>query len=103
MVIYFLQHLNPPVLPVLHEKLKQRTKVDITGSESKKKSSKKSKRQVSNKNQSAADNSTTDNELYDDIDLNESSDEALNEKNFEILKKNLQNYVNLTSRKIFYL
>ncbi len=48
-----------------------------------------------NKKQSAAANetSTTDNELYDDIDLSDSVDEALSQKNFENFKRNLQDYV----------
>jgi hypothetical protein len=92
MVIYFLQRINPPVLPVLHEKLRQRTNASSVSSDSTKKlPMKKSK----NKKQSAAANetSTTDNELYDDIDLSDSVDEALSQKNFENFKRNLQDYV----------
>ena len=108
MTIYFLQHLKPPVLPVLHEIIDFRTisPTQINGhnhhsnnnNNSKNKNAKANrtkKQKIRNPNRGDQDESENsddeDNELQPDDDNDD--DESINNLDFRIFETNLANYV----------
>lgn len=105
MTIYFLQHLKPPVLPVLHEIIDFRTiSPQINGhnhhsnnNNSKNKNAKanrtkKQKIRNPNRDQDESENSEDDdNELQPDDENDD--DESINNLDFRIFETNLANYV----------
>lgn len=106
MTIYFLQHLKPPVLPVLHEIIDFRTisPKQINGhnhhsnnNNSKNKNAKanrtkKQKIRNPNRDQDESENSEDDdNELQPDDENDD--DESINNLDFRIFETNLANYV----------
>lgn len=99
MVIYFLQKINPPVLPVLQEivdfkTLKTNSSIRPINNN---KHSKKSKKRTGNSNN---ENIFTDelNDLDEDELLQlEKEDERFSKQDFNIFKTNLKNFV-----RIFY-
>lgn len=98
MAIYFLQKINPPVLPVLHETINSsknsllNAKTNLTNNKSKVKSvslcedflsENQPQKQVINTNEDSSEQSDSDDLDQDRVDV----------KNFDIFKKNIQSYL----------
>lgn len=94
MVVYFLQQLRPPVLPVLHEIIDSKS-IQSSGldADAGKKPAKSRGKTLKSRNPNTSGDVEEDDEDLDEIFSMDNDDEAATKLNFDVFKTNLTNYV----------